>query len=82
MRARIGLLLHARMWQDDGTFIDSGGRSITAETLIPSCEVGSRWINTGFDREAFPHNGGSRQGISEAWRLEIKVGQSSTQLEL
>ena len=40
--ARIGLLLHARRWQDDSIFVDSGVRmvgSITAEILIPSCEV-------------------------------------------
>ena len=64
--ARIGLLLHARRWQDDSIFVDSGGMvvgSITAENLIPSCETGSRWINTGLHNADFPHSGGSRGGI-------------------
>ena len=36
--ARIGLLLHARRWQDDSIFVYGGGRmvgSITAEHPIP-----------------------------------------------
>ena len=37
--------------------------SITAENLIPSCEVGL-WINTGLRHEG-------RLYISEAWRLEL-----------